>query len=94
MMDVAEQLARARETLLHLYALSGGRTSVLGAICLHGLGREDEIPIAARNRALVPPIERAASHRRPPRLHAVPDEEQQGRTTPSPAARRESGGER
>jgi hypothetical protein len=89
-MDDAAQLARARETLLHLYALSGGRETVLGAICLRGLGREDEIPVAARNRALLPPIDQSASHRRRPRLETVPDEEQQGQR--HPRARRESGG--
>lgn len=54
-MDEAAQLARARETLLHLYALSEGRTSLLGAVCLYGLGREDEIPAKARERMLLPP---------------------------------------
>lgn len=55
MNDQAAQLARAREALLHLYALSDGPATVLGAICLHGLGRDDEIPAKAIGRALLPP---------------------------------------
>lgn len=58
MNDGPDQLARAREALLHLYALSDGPGTVLGAICLHGLGRDDEIPVAAIGRALLPPATR------------------------------------